>query len=79
MDSHSYHIWVHGHPDERWFAWFSELRLDHRADGTTLISATQLDQATLHAMLNRIRDLGLELLAVQRDGFTAERQASDDN
>ncbi len=66
MDTTDYQIRVRGHLDDRWFRWFDGLTLDFTPDGETVISATGLDQAALHALLNRIRDLGLELIAVKQ-------------
>lgn len=66
MDTHDYRIRVRGHLDERWFRWFEGLTIRLTPDGETIITGMALDQAALHAMLDRIRDLGLELVAVQR-------------
>lgn len=65
-DSHDYQIRIKGHLDERWFRWFDGLNLTHTPDGETIIIGTALDQAALHAVLSRIRDLGLELLVVEQ-------------
>jgi hypothetical protein len=67
VDAHNYHIRVSGHLDERWFDWFAGLTIAHTPDGETAIVGTALDQSALYAILDRLRDLGLELLAVQRD------------
>ncbi|MEZ4735074.1 MAG: hypothetical protein R3E79_48885 [Caldilineaceae bacterium] len=64
-DSKQYRVRVKGHLDHRWFAWFDDLTLHQEADGTTTIMARNVDQATLHGILERIRDLGATLLAVQ--------------
>lgn len=66
MDPTDYQIRVRGHLDDRWFRWFEGLTLSLTPDGETLITGKALDQAALHALLNRIRDLGLELIAVQQ-------------
>ena len=66
MDTTDYQIRVRGHLDDRWFRWFDGLTLSLTPDGETLITGKALDQAALHALLNRIRDLGLELIAVQQ-------------
>lgn len=67
MSAHDYTIRLQGHLDERWFRRFTGLALTHTAHGETVIAAAALDQAALHAILNRVRDLGLDLIAVQRE------------
>jgi hypothetical protein len=49
-----------------WSAWFEELTLTHEADGSTVVTGNIVDQATLHGVLNKVRDLGLTLISVQR-------------
>lgn len=58
-----YEIRLGGRLDPRWAAWFDPMTLT--ADGTTLTGPVT-DQASLHGVLGRIRDLGLPLLAVNR-------------
>lgn len=65
MGAHSYQLSVRGYVNERRLSWFADLALTHTIDGDSLITAPQLDQAALHALLQRIRDLGLELLSLQ--------------
>jgi len=67
MGAYDYTIRLLGHVDEHWFRRFTGLTLTHTAHGETVISVAALDQAALHAILNRIRDLGLDLIAVQRE------------
>jgi hypothetical protein len=62
----SYQIRVKGQMDERWMRWFEDFTVLPQPDGDTLISGTSIDQAALFGVLNRIRDLGLELVSVQR-------------
>lgn len=63
-----YHIRVRGAVDKRWADWFGGFVIASRADGETLLTGPVLDQAALHGVLSRIRDLGLPLLlAVQTD------------
>jgi hypothetical protein len=62
----SYHIRIKGHLDERWMRWFEGLEVTQHPNGETLISGVVMDQAALHGILNRICDLGLELISVQR-------------
>ena len=59
-----YEIRVKGHLDARWAAWFDGLTLTHGCDGTTIICGPVADQAALHGLLQRIRDLGLPLVSV---------------
>lgn len=63
-----YEIRLTGHLHERWAAWFDGLTVSHRGDGTTVISGPIADQAALHGLLQRVRDLGLPLLSVERVG-----------
>ena len=66
MASHAlYEIRVNGVLDGRWTAWFEGLHVS--SDGSqTLISGWIADQAALHGVLNKIRDLGLVLISVRR-------------
>jgi len=59
-----YEIRVKGHLDARWTAWFDGLTLTHGSDGTTIIHGPVADQAALHGLLQKIRDLGLPLISV---------------
>ena len=59
-----YEIRVEGHLDTRWAAWFDGLTLARGSDGTTIIRGPVADQAALHGLLQKIRDLGLPLISV---------------
>jgi hypothetical protein len=59
-----YEIRIKGHLDARWAAWFDGLSFTHESDGTTVIHGSVVDQAALHGVLTRVRDLGLPLIAV---------------
>ena len=59
-----YDIRLKGHLDARWAAWFDGLSLASDPDGTTVISGTVVDQAALHGLLQKVRDLGLPLVSV---------------
>ena len=61
-----YAIRVRGHLDARWEAWFEGLRLRHETDGVTVIDGLLADQAALHGVLQRVRDIGLPLISVTR-------------
>jgi hypothetical protein len=65
-----YEIRVEGVLDGGWSAWFDGLDVSGDADGgTTTIAGPVRDQAALHGLLGKIRDLGLPLLAVRRIGL----------
>ena len=61
-----YEIRVQGHLDERWADWVDGVTFTHRDDGTTILAGTLPDQAALHGVLNRMRDLGAPIVSVQR-------------
>ncbi len=61
-----YEIRLTGHLDAHWTAWFDGLAVSHESDGTTVISGPVADQAALHGLLQRVRDLGLPLVSVKR-------------
>jgi hypothetical protein len=53
-----------GHLDPHWSQWFAGLALAHEADGTTTLTGAVADQAELHGILSRVRDLGVVLISV---------------
>jgi hypothetical protein len=59
-----YEIRLKGHLDSRWAAWFDGLSLTHQSDGTTVIHGPVADQAALHGLLQKVRDVGLPLVSV---------------
>ena len=59
-----YEIRLQGHLHSRWAAWFDALSLTNEPDGTTLISGLVVDQAALHGLLQKVRDVGLPLVSV---------------
>jgi hypothetical protein len=63
-DSGGYEIRTQGRISDRWSTWFEGMVLVHEADGTTLIRCPALDQAALHGLLAKVRDLGLPLISV---------------
>jgi hypothetical protein len=73
-----YEIRVKGHLDERRMRWFEGLTVSAHPNGETIIRGPILDQAALHGILNRIRDLGLPLLLVRRDDRNSEESNSNE-
>lgn len=59
-----YEVRLKGHLDTRWAAWFDGLNLTLESDGNTLIHGLVADQAALHGLLQRVRDVGLPLVSV---------------
>jgi hypothetical protein len=65
-DTGRYEIRLTGHLDAHWTAWFDGLTVVCENDGTTVISGPVADQAALHGLLQRVRDLGLPLVSVRQ-------------
>ena len=61
-----YEIRLAGHLDAHWATWFDGLAVSHQSDGTTVVCGSVADQAALHGVLQRVRDLGLPLVSVTR-------------
>ena len=59
-----YEIRVKGHLDETWADWLNGLAIHHEPGGDSLLSGSLVDQAALHGVLNRLRDLGVQLISV---------------
>ena len=61
-----YHIRIKGHLGPQWTDWFGGLSISLEANGETLLTGRVVDQAALHGLLRQVRDLGMELLSVNR-------------
>ena len=59
-------IKVRGHLGRSWSSWLDGLTIEPQAHGETLLTGPIRDQAALHGLLNKIRDLGLPLLGVEK-------------
>ena len=59
-----YEIRIKGHLDNRWADWFEGLTITALDNGETLLTGPVVDQAALHGLLRKVRDLGMPLLSV---------------
>lgn len=59
-----YELRIEGHLDQYWSTWFGGLTLIHEDDGTTVLRGVVTDQAELHGLLAKVRDLGATLISV---------------
>ena len=69
----TYQIKLQGHLDTKWAEWFYDLDIIHESDGTTTLYGALPDQTVLHSVLDRIRDMNLQLISVNQivsDGQT---------
>jgi hypothetical protein len=65
--SRTYQIHINGLLDATWSDWFDGLTITHEEDEVTVLAGPLPDQAALHGVLNKIRDLGLTLISVSVD------------
>ncbi len=59
-----YQIRIEGHLSSQWAGWFEGLAITLEADGHTLLTGPVADQAALHGLLKKVRDLGMALVSV---------------
>ncbi len=71
----SYVITVRGHLDHHWSVWFEGLTITNDDNGEAMLAGPVVDQAALHGLLAKIRDLGLPLIAVV-PGSTPEKDGA---
>jgi hypothetical protein len=63
-----YQIRIKGHLGSQWTDWFGGLTMTQEDNGDTLLAGPVVDQAALHGLLRRVRDLGMPLISVIRVG-----------
>jgi hypothetical protein len=60
-------IRIKGHLSDQWTDWFDGMTITLEENGETLITGPVIDQAALHGLLKKVRDLGLSLISVNRE------------
>lgn len=63
-----YQIRIQGHLGCQWTDWFEHMTVSQDANGETTVTGSVVDQAALHGLLRKVRDLGLPLLSITRIG-----------
>lgn len=61
-----YDIHIEGYLDPGWSEWLEGMAITHLERGETLLSGPLADQASLHGLLNRLRDMNLVLVSLER-------------
>ena len=74
----TYEVHVNGRLGARWAAWFEGFDLTTADDGTTVLHGPVADQAALHGLLQKLRDLGIELLSLTRATEAADAAGTAD-
>jgi hypothetical protein len=60
-----YQIRIRGHLDREWTSWFEGLTITLEAGGDTLLTGPVVDQAALHGLIKKVRDLGMPLVSIR--------------
>jgi len=76
QDLGHYEIRIKGHLENRWEDWFEDLTITLDDNGESRLTGPVTDQAALHGLLRKVRDLGMPLISVKRiePGQTDESQ-----
>ena len=72
-----YQIRLKGHLSHKWTEWFEGLTITHEEDGNTILTGPVIDQAALHGLFKKVRDLGMPLLSV--NSVEPDLQDTSDN
>jgi len=67
-----YQIRIKGHLGPQWTEWFEGMAVTREENGDTLLTGPVVDQAALHGLIKKVRDLGLPLLSVKRADTSSE-------
>lgn len=71
-----YQIRIKGHLGHQWTEWFEGLIITQEEDGDTLLTGLVIDQAALHGLLKKVRDLGMPLLSI--DSMKSDQEDASD-
>ena len=74
-----YEVRVQGHLEDHWSEWLGGLAVQRRADGTTVLVGPVVDQAALHGVISRIRDLGVPRLSERRPAHDINEGVDDEH
>ena len=66
-EARRYEIRLKGRLDSSWAEWLGGMSLTHASDGTTVLVGPVVDQAALHGLLQKLRDLGITLISVNEE------------
>lgn len=69
-----YQIRIKGHLGPQWTEWFEGMAVTREENGDTLLTGPVIDQAALHGLIKKVRDLGLPLLSVKRTDTSSEQK-----
>ena len=72
-----YELRIQGHLEDHWSEWLGGLAVQRPEDGTTVLVGRVVDQAALHGVISRIRDLGVPLLSVRRQAHDINEGGDD--
>jgi hypothetical protein len=73
-----YQIRLEGHLDRQWTEWFDGLTITLEDNGDTILTGPVIDQAALHGLLRKVRDLGIPLLSVNQVMSDQEQEDAPD-
>ena len=62
----TYQIRIKGQLERRWIEWFGDVTITLEENGDTVLTCSVVDQAALHGLLKKVRDLGMPLMSVNR-------------
>ncbi len=74
-----YQIRIKGHLGPQWTEWFEGMAVTREENGDTLLTGPVIDQASLHGLIKKVRDLGMELISVNRNQLNETHRVCKEN